>query len=178
MSSCSNVDCILHAADYLLVIVVAVVLSSANVVGYTKCSKQASAQLRDMARNAMTSGLTVSMYCTTHVLSTTRMKYACSRYSEYEADTICVTGGNFSSVDLSQTFLRGPCTTDQLDMQSLQQADAVATTIDPAAIFVYLLILLHFAETFVSKTKLPIVHLTTPVHAAPCTQYQKAIGVP
>ena len=61
MSSCSNVDCILHAADYLLVIVVAVVLSSANVVGYTKCSKQASAQLRDMARNAMTSGLTVSM---------------------------------------------------------------------------------------------------------------------
>jgi len=39
---------------------VAVVLSSANVVGYTKCSKQASAQLRDMARNAMTSGLTVS----------------------------------------------------------------------------------------------------------------------
>lgn len=46
-------------ADYLLVIAVALVLNSANVVGYTKCSKQASGQLRDMARNAMTSGLTV-----------------------------------------------------------------------------------------------------------------------
>ena len=54
-------------ADYLLVIVVAVVLSSANVVGYTKCSKQASAQLRDMARNAMTSGLTVG--CTSPYVS-------------------------------------------------------------------------------------------------------------
>ena len=43
----------------------AVVLSSANVVGYTKCSKQASGQLRDMARNAMTSGLTVSSTCVT-----------------------------------------------------------------------------------------------------------------
>ena len=46
-------------ADYLLVIAVAVVLSSANVIGYTKCSKQASSQLRDMARNAMTAGMTV-----------------------------------------------------------------------------------------------------------------------
>ncbi len=46
-------------ADYLLVIAVAVVLNGANVIGYTKCSKQASAQLRDMARNAMTSGITV-----------------------------------------------------------------------------------------------------------------------
>ncbi|KAA6424454.1 MAG: Golgi apparatus membrane ECHIDNA-like [Trebouxia sp. A1-2] len=49
------------SVDYLLVIAVAVVLSSANVVGYTKCSKQASAQLRDMARNAMTSGLTAAI---------------------------------------------------------------------------------------------------------------------
>lgn len=49
------------SVDYLLVIVVAVVLSSANVVGYTKCSKQASGQLRDMARNAMTSGLTAAI---------------------------------------------------------------------------------------------------------------------
>lgn len=84
--------CYLHA-DYLLIIAVAVVLSSANVVslvvlwivlelhqtskpssvymwqssddavqvGYTKCSKQASAQLKAMARNAMTSGLTVRL---------------------------------------------------------------------------------------------------------------------
>ena len=47
------------AADYLLVVVVAVVLSGANVVGYTKCSKQASAQLRSYATQAVTSGLTV-----------------------------------------------------------------------------------------------------------------------
>ena len=40
-------------------IVVAIVLTGANVVGYTKCSKQASAQVRSMARNAMTAGLTV-----------------------------------------------------------------------------------------------------------------------
>ena len=46
-------------ADYLLVVVVAVVLSGANVVGYTKCSKQASAQLRSYATQAVTSGLTV-----------------------------------------------------------------------------------------------------------------------
>ncbi len=37
----------------------AVVLSGANVVGYTKCSKQASAQLRSYATQAVTSGLTV-----------------------------------------------------------------------------------------------------------------------
>ena len=54
---CGLTECL--SADYLLVIAVAVVLNSANVVGYTKCSKQASSQLRDMARNAMTSGLTV-----------------------------------------------------------------------------------------------------------------------
>lgn len=46
-------------ADYLLVVVVAVVLSGANVVGYTKCSKQASAQLKSYATQAVTSGLTV-----------------------------------------------------------------------------------------------------------------------
>lgn len=51
-------------ADYLLVIVVAIVLTGANVVGYTKCSKQASAQVRSMARNAMTAGLTVSLQAT------------------------------------------------------------------------------------------------------------------
>ena len=45
--------------DYLLVVVVAVVLSGANVVGYTKCSKQASAQLKSYATQAVTSGLTV-----------------------------------------------------------------------------------------------------------------------
>ncbi|KAL3139733.1 hypothetical protein ABBQ38_004038 [Trebouxia sp. C0009 RCD-2024] len=49
------------SVDYLLVIAVALVLNSANVVGYTKCSKQASGQLRDMARNAMTSGLTAAI---------------------------------------------------------------------------------------------------------------------
>ena len=57
----SQADSHFSGADYLLVIAVAVVLSSANVIGYTKCSKQASAQLRDMARNAMTTGLTVSI---------------------------------------------------------------------------------------------------------------------
>jgi len=49
------------SVDYLLVVAVALVLSSANVVGYTKCSKQASAQLKAMARNAMTSGLTAAI---------------------------------------------------------------------------------------------------------------------
>ena len=51
------------AADYLLVVVVAVVLSGANVVGYTKCSKQASAQLKSYATQAVTSGLTVGCCC-------------------------------------------------------------------------------------------------------------------
>ncbi len=51
--------------DYLLVVVVAVVLSGANVVGYTKCSKQASAQLKSYATQAVTSGLTVRCWhCT------------------------------------------------------------------------------------------------------------------
>lgn len=40
-------------------VVVAVVLHGANVVGYTKCSKQASAQLKSYATQAVTSGLTV-----------------------------------------------------------------------------------------------------------------------
>ncbi|KAK9824620.1 hypothetical protein WJX72_011780 [[Myrmecia] bisecta] len=47
--------------DYLLVVIVAVVLSGANVVGYTKCSKQASAQIKSMATSAVTSGLTAAM---------------------------------------------------------------------------------------------------------------------
>ncbi len=55
---CRALTCV-PAADYLLVVVVAVVLSGANVVGYTKCSKQASAQLRSYATQAVTSGLTV-----------------------------------------------------------------------------------------------------------------------
>ena len=46
-------------------------LTGANVVGYTKCSKQASAQVRSMARNAMTAGLTVSLQTTPwHMLCT------------------------------------------------------------------------------------------------------------
>lgn len=49
------------AADYLLVVVVAVVLHASNVVGYTKCSKQASAQLKSYATQAMASGLTVRL---------------------------------------------------------------------------------------------------------------------
>ena len=46
-------------ADYLLVVVVALVLSMANVVGYTKCSKEASQQLRNLAAQAVSSGFTV-----------------------------------------------------------------------------------------------------------------------
>ncbi len=41
-------------------VVVAVVLTGSNVVGFTKCSKQASKQIRDMASSAITTGLTVS----------------------------------------------------------------------------------------------------------------------
>ena len=37
----------------------AVVLTGANVIGFTKCSKQASKQIRDMATSAITTGLTV-----------------------------------------------------------------------------------------------------------------------
>ena len=46
-------------AEYLLVVIVAVVLTGSNVLGFTKCSKQASKQIREMASNAITSGLTV-----------------------------------------------------------------------------------------------------------------------
>ena len=48
-------------ADYLLVVVVALVLSGANVVGYTKCSKEASQQLRNLAAQAVSSGFTVRL---------------------------------------------------------------------------------------------------------------------
>lgn len=41
-------------------VVVAVMLTGSNVIGFTKCSKQASKQIRDMASSAITSGLTVS----------------------------------------------------------------------------------------------------------------------
>ncbi|KAK9831844.1 hypothetical protein WJX81_000735 [Elliptochloris bilobata] len=47
--------------DYLLVVVVALVLSGANVVGYTKCSKEASQQLRNLAAQAVSSGFTAAM---------------------------------------------------------------------------------------------------------------------
>ena len=51
-------------ADYLLVVIVAVVLTGSNVIGFTKCSKQASKQIRDMASSAITTGLTViPSYC-------------------------------------------------------------------------------------------------------------------
>ena len=43
----------------------AVVLTGANVIGFTKCSKQASKQIRDMATSAITTGLTVSIYAPT-----------------------------------------------------------------------------------------------------------------
>ena len=49
-------------ADYLLVVVVALVLSMANVVGYTKCSKEASQQLRNLAAQAVSSGFTVRAF--------------------------------------------------------------------------------------------------------------------
>ncbi|KAK9838949.1 hypothetical protein WJX74_006586 [Apatococcus lobatus] len=47
--------------DYLLIVVIAVVLSCANVFGYTKCSKEASNQLKAMATNAMRQGLTAAI---------------------------------------------------------------------------------------------------------------------
>lgn len=56
------------AADYLLVVVVAVVLHASNVVGYTKCSKQASAQLKSYATQAMASGLTVRSHISLRTL--------------------------------------------------------------------------------------------------------------
>ena len=47
--------------DYLLVVAVALVLAGSNVVGYTKCSKRASAQVRSFAAQAMAHGLTAAM---------------------------------------------------------------------------------------------------------------------
>ena len=47
--------------DYLLVVAVALVLAGSNVVGYTKCSKRASAQVRSYAAQAMAHGLTAAM---------------------------------------------------------------------------------------------------------------------
>lgn len=47
--------------DYLLVVIVAIVLTGSNVIGFTKCSKQASKQIRDMAQSAITTGLTVGV---------------------------------------------------------------------------------------------------------------------
>ena len=52
-------DALIFFADYLLIVVIAVVLSCANVFGYTKCSKEASNQFKAMATNAMRQGLTV-----------------------------------------------------------------------------------------------------------------------
>ena len=46
--------------EYSLITILAVVLSGANVIGYTKCSREASQQLRDMAKRAVGAGLTVS----------------------------------------------------------------------------------------------------------------------
>ena len=40
-------------AEYLLVVAVATVLASANVLGYTKCSKEAKQSLTNMATNAV-----------------------------------------------------------------------------------------------------------------------------
>jgi hypothetical protein len=47
--------------DYLLVVAIALMLGGANVVGYTKCSKTASAALRSYAQQAVTSGLTAAI---------------------------------------------------------------------------------------------------------------------
>lgn len=101
------VDALLTASchtDYLLVIAVALVLNSANVVGYTKCSKQASGQLRDMARNAMTSGLTVRTAVAmlhndltehSNVQGITRLR---PNYNAIQA--MCTAGCNFQGVSL------------------------------------------------------------------------------
>eukprot|EP00899_Mesostigma_viride_P001871 jgi/Mesvir1/11685/Mv00077-RA.1 len=44
--------------DYLLIVAVAFILTSANIVGYTKCSKEAKIRLTDLARASITSGIT------------------------------------------------------------------------------------------------------------------------
>lgn len=46
-------------ADYLLVVAVAVLLSASNVLGFTKCSKQASGQVKSVFSAAVTKGLNV-----------------------------------------------------------------------------------------------------------------------
>ena len=47
--------------DYLIVVAIAVSLGSANAVGYTKCSKSASAAVRSYATSAITQGLTAAI---------------------------------------------------------------------------------------------------------------------
>lgn len=46
-------------ADYLLVVAVAILLSASNVLGFTKCSKQASGQVKSVFSAAVTKGLNV-----------------------------------------------------------------------------------------------------------------------
>ena len=47
--------------DYLIVVAIAVALGGANAVGYTKCSKSASAAVRSYATQAISHGLTAAM---------------------------------------------------------------------------------------------------------------------
>ena len=47
--------------DYLIVVAIAVALGGANAVGYTKCSKSASAAVRSYASQAIAQGLTAAM---------------------------------------------------------------------------------------------------------------------
>lgn len=55
-------------AGYLLLVVVAVVLSCSNVYGYVKCSREAQKHLHDMAQNALGAGITVSFcFCSLSV---------------------------------------------------------------------------------------------------------------
>ena len=50
-----------RAAEYLLVVAVAVVLAGANVIGYTKCSKEAKQNITNMATNAVRSQITAGL---------------------------------------------------------------------------------------------------------------------
>lgn len=45
--------------EYALVVVLAIVLSGANLIGYIKCSKDAQKQMQNLASNALTTGITV-----------------------------------------------------------------------------------------------------------------------
>eukprot|EP00884_Botryococcus_braunii_P007058 jgi/Botrbrau1/16353/Bobra.178_1s0006.1 len=47
--------------DYLLVVAVAVLLSASNVLGFTKCSKQATGQVKSVFSAAVTKGLNAAM---------------------------------------------------------------------------------------------------------------------